>query len=210
MFGTKLSKTNRLQTTIGYKTNEQSRPQYIRIEIPWNSVNTPWPYIRTKDKFDGPLFRGRLIYGRAYIWDEKHFNLQSVKLITFLSFFQYKARILGYLTSCKMWKMFKVNNKGTRIPKVNNEVNNKDTLDVVLVSLLLNLNTFHFLLQCFYCWLWSVNCWRELLLVVLTLCVCWNQFRQSFHLQRNKVNKLHWQNEWKHFRKSDIFNKVDV
>ena len=101
MFGTKLSKTNRLQTTIGYKTNEQSRPQYIRIEIPWNSVNTPWPYIRTKDKFDGPLFRGRLIYGRAYIWDEKHFNLQSVKLITFLSFFQYKACIFPHFTSSR-------------------------------------------------------------------------------------------------------------
>ena len=30
--------------------------------------------------------------GRAYIQEEKHFNLQSVKLI-FLSFFQYKAHI---------------------------------------------------------------------------------------------------------------------
>ena len=33
---------------------------------------------------------------------EKHFNLQSVKFITFLSFFPYKARILAYFTSCKI------------------------------------------------------------------------------------------------------------
>ena len=43
----------------------------------------PWAYIRTKDKFNGPMFEG------AYIREEKRFNLQSVKL-TFLSFFKYK------------------------------------------------------------------------------------------------------------------------
>ena len=47
--------------------------------------------------------------------------------------------------------MFKVNNKDTRICKVNDKVKNKDTIDVVLASLLLTLNTFYFLLQCFYC-----------------------------------------------------------
>ena len=36
-----------------------------------------------------------------YIQEEKHFNLQSVEL-TFLSFFQYKAHILAFFTSCKM------------------------------------------------------------------------------------------------------------
>ena len=41
--------------------------------------------------------------------------------------------------------MFKVNNKDTRKRKVNNKVKNKDTVDVVLASLLLTLNTFHFL-----------------------------------------------------------------
>ena len=41
--------------------------------------------------------------------------------------------------------MFKVNNKGTRIRKVNYKVNKNDTIDVVLISLLLNLNTFDFL-----------------------------------------------------------------
>ena len=35
-----------------------------------------WAYTQTKDKFDR----------RAHIWEEKHLNLQSVKLITFLFF----------------------------------------------------------------------------------------------------------------------------
>ena len=43
--------------------------------------------------------------------------------------------------------MFKVNNKDTRIRKVNEKVKNKETVDVVLASLLLTLSTFHFLLQ---------------------------------------------------------------
>ena len=52
-----------------------------------------------------------------------------------------------------MWDTFKNNNKGTRICKVNDKANKKDTIDVVLASLLLTLSTFYFLLQCFYCWL---------------------------------------------------------
>ena len=107
-----------------------------------------------------------LIFGR------KTFNLQSIKLVTFLSFFQCKVCILAYFTPWKVWNMFKVNIKGTRISKVNDKVKNKYTVDVVLVPLLLNLNTFHVLLPCFFCWRWSVNCWLELLLVVLTLCAC--------------------------------------
>ena len=39
--------------------------------------------------------------------------------------------------------MFKVNNKDTRIRKINDKVSNKDTVNVVLVSLTLNM--FHFL-----------------------------------------------------------------
>ena len=60
----------------------------------------PWVYIQTKDKFDGPIFGG-LIYRGAYIWEEKDFNLQSIKL-AFLSFFHYKAIILAFFTSCKI------------------------------------------------------------------------------------------------------------
>ena len=46
-----------------------------------------------------------------------------------------------------------------------------DTVEVTLVSLLLTLNTFHFLLQCFYCWLWSAISSLGLLLIVLRFCV---------------------------------------
>ena len=45
--------------------------------------------------------------------------------------------------------MFKVNNKDTSIRKVNDNVKNKDTVDVALASLLLTSNTFCFLLHCF-------------------------------------------------------------
>ena len=45
-----------------------------------------------------------------------------------------------------MWNMFKVKNKNTRIHKVNDKVKNKDTVYIVVASLLLTLNTFHFLL----------------------------------------------------------------
>ena len=43
--------------------------------------------------------------------------------------------------------MFKVNNKDIRICKVYDKVKKKDTVDVVLAYLLLNLNIFNFLLQ---------------------------------------------------------------
>ena len=49
----------------------------------------------------------------------------------------------------KMGNMFKVNNKDTRICKINNNVNNKVTVAVVLISLLLNLNIFHLWFQCY-------------------------------------------------------------
>ena len=42
--------------------------------------------MQTKDKLYGPTFKGWLIYGGAYTQEEKHLNLQSVKL-TFVSFF---------------------------------------------------------------------------------------------------------------------------
>ena len=63
-------------------------------------------------------------------------------------FFQHKSRISVFFASCKM---FKVNNKDIRICKVYDKVKKKDTVDVVLAYLLLNLNIFNFLLQYFYC-----------------------------------------------------------
>ena len=108
-------------------------------------------------------------------------SISSLPNSIFFLFFQYKSCIFAFSTSCKMRNMFRVDNKDTRICRVNIKVKNKDTVDVVLATLLLTLRTFNFLLQCFYCWLWSVNCWLGLLFVNLMLCGCWNQFGQSFH-----------------------------
>ena len=140
----------------------------------------PLPSIPTHSHLNQPIisnFFSRVTvksrwYAWAYIREEKHFHLQSV-ILTVLSFFQYKVSILAFFTSYKMWNMFKVNNKDTRICKLNNKVKNKDTIDVVLATLLLILNTRHFLLQCSYCWLWSVNGRLGLLFVLLRLCACW-------------------------------------
>ena len=65
------------------------------IYIPSNPVNTPWTYIRTKDVSHGPIFGCSLTEmwggggggGGGRRGRKKHFNLQSVELITFLSFF---------------------------------------------------------------------------------------------------------------------------
>ena len=128
------------------------------------------PLIRYERKIWWIFIRG----GRGIFGSKKQFDLRSFKL-TCRSFLKYKARILVFFTLCKMWNMFKVNNKYT--------------VDVVLASLL-TLNTLRFLLKCSYCWIWSVNC-RLWLFVARTLCACWNQFRQVFYLCKNQVNKLH-------------------
>ena len=91
---------------------------------------------------DGGLGRGTYTHGPY--GEEKHFNFQSVKL-NFLSFFQYKARIFAFFTSCKMWNKFKVNNKDSRIRKFKDKIKNKGTIHFVLASLLLSLNA----LQCY-------------------------------------------------------------
>ena len=111
-----------------------------------------------------PLIRSECIYGQrtnlmglfsgVLIFRRKNNSICNLLNLLFF-FFHYKTRILAFFTSCKMWNMFKVNNKGTRIRKVNDKVKNKDTIEVVLASLLLTLNPFNFLLQCFYCWFWS-------------------------------------------------------
>ena len=126
--------------------------------------------------------RGAYIRRGDYIREENHFNLQSVNL-TFL--FPSVEHIFRYFLDHARCEIFKVNNKPTRIRKVNDNVKNKGTVGLVLASLLLTLNTFHFFLQCFYCWLWLVNCHLGLLFVVLTHCGCWNQVKPSFHLWRN-------------------------
>ena len=95
------------------------------------------------------------------------------------------------------------------IRNANDKVKDKDTFDVVLdisnfehISLLVtvfsivNFSSVSIVL--------SVNCWLRLLFVGLTFCVCWNQFRQSFHLWKLCLNA------WKHLRKSGVFSKLDV
>ena len=106
----------------------------------------------------GLYLGGAYIWGRgAHVWEERHFNLHIVKLITFLYCSQYKTRISAYFTLCKMWNMFKVNNKALEYVKLTIKLKIKTPL-TLFWSLLLNLNIFHFLWQCFCCWLWSVNC----------------------------------------------------
>ena len=90
---------------------------------------------------------------RLYTWWGLIFGRKITSIcnplnLLFFLFFQHTVRISAFFTSCKLWNMFKVNDK----------VKNKDTVDVVLPSLLLTLNIFHFLLQCSKCWLWSDNC----------------------------------------------------
>ena len=62
---------------------------------------------------------------------------------------QCKARILAFFMSGEIWNMFKLISKDTRISQVNDKVKNKDTVEVVLASLLLALNLLHFLFCCY-------------------------------------------------------------
>ena len=126
---------------------------------------------------------GGLYTGGGGIFVRKNtFICSLLNLLLFFLFFQYKARIFACFTSCKMWNLFKVNNKAPEhvtltiklmsckmwnMFKVNNKAPEYVKLTIKLTiktpltlfwSLLLNLNIFHFLWQCFCCWLWSVNC----------------------------------------------------
>ena len=98
--------------------------QPATIYILQNPFNTPWTYLMG-------LYSGGL-YGGAYIREEKHFNLQSVKL-AFL-FLQYKARISAFSRRgrCEICSKLTID---TSIRKVNDKVKNKDTIDIILTSL---------------------------------------------------------------------------
>ena len=101
---------------------------------------------------------GGLYTGGGGIFVRKNtFTRNLLNLLLFFLFFQYKARIFACFTSCKMWNMFKVNNKAPEYVKLTIKLTIKTPL-TLFWSLLLNLNIFHFLWQCFCCWLWSVNC----------------------------------------------------
>ena len=115
----------------------------------------PWVYIRTKYKFDGPIFgeRGDIIVRK---------NISTCNLLNLLLlflFFKYKICILASFTPCKTWNIFKVNNKNTRARKVSNKGNNTDIADVVLVSILLNL--------------YSISCYSDSIIHFLKLIASW-------------------------------------
>ena len=92
------------------------------------------------DLYSGGFYTGGLMHRR-----------NNTSIITFLSFFQYKARILAYFTSarCEICSKLIIKTPGYVERRVNDKVNNKDNVDIVLASLLLTLSTFHFVLQCF-------------------------------------------------------------
>ena len=140
-------------------------------------------YTRTKDKSGKPIFgvRGGGLYTRRGLHSggETLPSISSLPNSIFFLLLQYESLIFAFFTSCKTGNMFRVDNKDTRIHKVNIKVKNKDIVEVVLATLSLTLRTFHFLLQCFYCWLWSVTCWLGLLFVNLMLCLLesiWTNF----------------------------------
>ena len=88
----------------------------------------PWTYIRTKEIFDGTIFRR----GRAYIWEAyiREENTSISNLLTFFLFlfFQYKACIVAYFTRCKIWNMLKINNKDNKIHKLTIKLRIKTSL----------------------------------------------------------------------------------
>ena len=105
-------------------------------------------YARVKEYRKIPLIHSGRIYGqrtylmglhsgrRGLIFGRK--NTSNCNLLNIIFFFQYKTRILIFFTSCKMWNMLKVNNKDTRIRKVDDKVKNKETVDVVLCLFIVN------------------------------------------------------------------------
>ena len=100
-------------------------------------------------------------FGWAYIWGAyiRKENTSICNLLNLLFFFfPVKSTYFGIFhvninnkdIRIRTFKD-KVKNKDTRIPQVKDKVKNKDTVDVDVASLLLTLNTFQFLLQCFFC-----------------------------------------------------------
>ena len=79
----------------GWPTKAKQAPSPHEVRLAPLDTNTVFQSLG--NKFDGTIFEVAFIRG-AYIWEEKDFNLQSVKL-TFLSFFQYKAPISAFFTS---------------------------------------------------------------------------------------------------------------
>ena len=98
-----------------------------------------------------PRHINKLIYAWEWGWGtgEKHLKLQYFKL-TFI-FFSIKHIFRHFSCSARCEICSKLTIKTPEYINLTIKLKNKDTIDVVLVSFLLTLNTFDFLLQCFYC-----------------------------------------------------------
>ena len=125
------------------------------------------------------LYSGSLYTG-AYFCEEKHFNLKAVKRITFFPF-SYAKPIFWYISSCARCEICsKLTITAPKYVKLTIKLTIKTPL--TLFSSLLTLNTFHFLLQRFFDWLWLVNCQLGLL---LDYCFNSNNLNHPKHAKRN-------------------------
>ena len=172
----------------------------------------PWAYIPTKDKFDGPIFGQESLYkGGAYIWEE---ICNLLNIIFFLSS-SIKHVTRHFLRRARFEVCSKLTIK---------------TLEYVYVTIKFKIKTaltsfwpLYFLLWTHFTSCYSVSivdfdqliagCGCCLLLwrfAPAGINLCNRPPRFNFHLWRNQVNKLHWQNAWKHLRKSDIRIKLVI
>ena len=131
--------------------------------------------MRTKDKFDEPIFAGGgegLYTGGLIFW---------------------------HISRCTSYGICsKVTIKAPEYVKLTIKLTIKTPL-TSFWSRIIKFEHIPLMLQCSFCWLSSVNCRLGLLLVVLTFCACWNQFRKSSHLRRNYIPG---QNIWSKIEKS--------
>ena len=138
-------------------------------------------YILTNGKFDEPIF-GTGLYTPGLIFRRK--NTSICNLLKVLPFFLFSSIKLVFWHISHHWRYEICSKLIIKTPEYVT-VTIKLTIKTPWSGsglFIMTLNTFHLFLQCFYCWLWSVNCRLGLLLVVLTLFACWNQFRQIFNL----------------------------
>ena len=148
----------------------------------------PWPYKqRTKEKFDGLIFGCGdglyLVYSGRKTLQFAIWSIRLTFIIRISVFFMFSCRV-----KCEIYSKLTIKTPEYITLTIKLKITTPFTSFWPLYTfwpLYATLDTFQFLLQSFYCWLWSVNCRLGLLFVVLTLCSCWNKFRQIFHLWRN-------------------------